>query len=300
MSIPVDETIAEERTFSLDDICGHTLREFSFGPLAPPLRLLCVDALSPADSLLLSQEGDASTDLTGHCIWLSARLTAALIQHNRLRLAANSVFLELGAGTGYLGIALALAFAHRGQRMTALLTDGTESAVRLLRMNVKENAKLCQSKAPHVEVHRLVWGQLDRVKALQRTNIPGRVDYVFAADCIYEMSVLPALFETAFRLLGGEEKDSIENSIMRIQVNMAAELAQGCFIICNVMNRLMEPDLVALDKAVVDAARRVGFDKYSLIEEAASLLYCGGELQLDKELSRTIDGLHIPLFCFWV
>ena len=298
-----ENNTVDDAPYALNDVCGHELRCFSYGEASPTLRIRCVDALSPADSLLLSQEGEASTDLTGHCIWTAARIAAALIQRRRLRLSPSTTIVELGAGTGFWGLSAAMAFAieEPWKDMRVVLTDGTDSAVKLLRENVEENRFECTSGSVKIDVAKLVWGKAEDIAAIRERVLTG-VDYCFATDCIYDMSVLPALFSTAYCLLCGESETVVvsDREKMRETQSVIGDVGKKCFVVCNVMNRMMESDLAALDRKVIQAAADAGFSEYCLVDEAVEILGKEEAGMLDDALIRAIDGMHLPLFCFWV
>lgn len=86
--------------------------------------------------------------------------------------------LELGAGTGAVGLALAAAGAE------VVLTDGSDQALTLLRQNVNENTALFETQ-PRVE--RLRWGVTEDFKAMQQVQ-PHTYDFIVASECVYGKS----------------------------------------------------------------------------------------------------------------
>ncbi|KAK3243436.1 hypothetical protein CYMTET_46909, partial [Cymbomonas tetramitiformis] len=83
--------------------------------------------------------------------------------------------LELGAGTGAVGLALAAAGAE------VILTDGSDQALSLLRQNVDDNAALFAIE-PRVE--RLRWGVTEDFEAMQKVQ-PHSFDFIVASECVY-------------------------------------------------------------------------------------------------------------------
>ncbi|PRP73949.1 hypothetical protein PROFUN_08142 [Planoprotostelium fungivorum] len=92
--------------------------------------------------------------------------------------------IELGAGTGLLGIALAKTGA------SVIVTD-QESLVPLMR----ENATLNQLSETDVTVDKLSWGEEDCTR--YKTE---KIDYIIASDCVYLEFTFEALIETMMDL----------------------------------------------------------------------------------------------------
>ncbi|KAK3247729.1 hypothetical protein CYMTET_42780 [Cymbomonas tetramitiformis] len=88
--------------------------------------------------------------------------------------------LELGAGTGAVGLALAAAGAE------VILTDGSDQALSLLRQNVDDNAALFAIE-PRVE--RLRWGVTEDFEAMQKVQ-PHSFDFIVASECVYGESAV--------------------------------------------------------------------------------------------------------------
>jgi predicted nicotinamide N-methyase len=147
------------------------------------LRLSCVRQLTPLDGLLLAQ---GTVDLTGHRVWTCARLLALYLSATAGTQRWASA-LELGSGTGLVGLTL----AAMGCRVT--LTDNEPSVLALVERNIALNALGALASC-----ERLDWGSALPV-APER-----RVELVVASDCLYsEESITPLLRAAAARLCEG-------------------------------------------------------------------------------------------------
>ncbi|KAF9426397.1 hypothetical protein BGZ76_002785, partial [Entomortierella beljakovae] len=101
--------------------------------------------------------------------------------------------IEIGAGTGYSGIALA---RRLDQSCTLVLTD-LEEVVPLLEKNVQDNLSQntedsFQSCAT-VHVEPLAWGNSSHAEKILSK---GRTDYIVASDLVYFQELYPALLQT--------------------------------------------------------------------------------------------------------
>ncbi|KAF9090675.1 hypothetical protein BGX29_011346 [Mortierella sp. GBA35] len=126
--------------------------------------------------------------------------------------------LEIGAGTGYVGIALA---KRLDRSCTVILTD-LEEVVPLMQKNVNEHHLSRRPPSPStssdtatsistsagasaggecawVEVEPLAWGNSDHARAIlegSRSEAAGRVDYIVASDLVYFPELYPPLLQT--------------------------------------------------------------------------------------------------------
>ncbi|KAF8970264.1 hypothetical protein BGZ46_010538 [Entomortierella lignicola] len=106
---------------------------------------------------------------------------------------------EIGAGTGYAGIALARRLRHN---CTLVLTD-LEEVVPLLEKNVQNNLPQNtthinnntdqNSPCSNVHVAPLAWGNSSHAESILSK---GRVDYIVASDLVYFPELYPALLQT--------------------------------------------------------------------------------------------------------
>ncbi|KAG0204543.1 hypothetical protein BGX28_003549 [Mortierella sp. GBA30] len=103
--------------------------------------------------------------------------------------------LEIGAGTGYVGIALA---KRLKPSCTLILTD-LEEVVPLMEKNVQENLSSQSTDPPYsgqcatVKVEPLAWGNSEHA---QRILGDGGVDFVVASDLVYFPELYPPLLQT--------------------------------------------------------------------------------------------------------
>uniref|UniRef100_A0AAV1TS95 Uncharacterized protein n=1 Tax=Peronospora matthiolae TaxID=2874970 RepID=A0AAV1TS95_9STRA len=144
----------------------------------------------------------------GGSIWTSGELLAAylVLQRESYRLIfTNACVVELGSGTGYVGLTVAACFrpAH------VYLTD-LETHLRGLRRNVKRNAGKVR---PGVQVHvlELSWGsseqQTSLLEMVASTNAAGsetlkaaQVDVILGTDVAYMQELYVPLLHTINRL----------------------------------------------------------------------------------------------------
>ncbi|KAL0291896.1 UNVERIFIED_CONTAM: Protein-lysine N-methyltransferase rrg1 [Sesamum calycinum] len=152
------------------------------------IRLLPSQGLSfqlwPAASALV-------TLLDNHRRGQTTALSPLLPNESRLR------FLELGSGTGLVGIAAA---ALLGARVT--LTD-LPHVLPNLQFNADANAGILQLHGGAVEVAALPWGDIQQMEAVGREEY----DVIVGSDVVYHDHLYEPLLETLrFFLLGSEKK----------------------------------------------------------------------------------------------
>lgn len=129
------------------------------------------------DRVLSFRTSDRSNEV-GLRLWPSAEL------FTEFHLAVPEAFrekrvLELGAGLGLCGIALAAACGAR-----VVLTDGDARVLANLRHNASING------LPERDVRLLDWDETDKFFAAEDTE---PYDIAFAADCAYDVAFFPAL-----------------------------------------------------------------------------------------------------------
>jgi len=118
---------------------------------------------------------------------------AMSIQRGEINLTGKSV-LEIGSGTGALGLMLAFLGAH------VVLTDIDEcEQMQLLRSNVSRNISKNTSGGT-ANVMPLTWGQPNIKPVLSafdlRAGVLDHVDYVVASDVIYDENIVSSLLHT--------------------------------------------------------------------------------------------------------
>lgn len=120
---------------------------------------------------------------TGAQIWTAGAALFSLCSCGMLDESLRGHVLELGAGTGVVGLAL----ARRSAPVTRVtLTDGQPGVVENLKHNVAATSSICALSVP-VEVLRLEWTSPD----LERFHQD--IDVIVGSDLVYDISVLPAL-----------------------------------------------------------------------------------------------------------
>eukprot|EP00434_Breviolum_minutum_P002231 symbB.v1.2.001964.t1/scaffold78.1/size345887/1 len=92
---------------------------------------------------------------TGGLVWRGALALAELLAERHELLATAEVILEIGAGCGLPGLAVAAQLASRGRSAQVILTDGPEAVLENLAANVAANLE--QVKPVMLKAERLVW-----------------------------------------------------------------------------------------------------------------------------------------------
>lgn len=153
--------------------------------------------------LILSQ--DPNSYNLGTTVWDASIVLAKYFEKNshrgefsRTKVSGKKV-VELGAGvSGLAGISVALMGAR------VVLTDITDPVLDLLRQNVANNvspaslrlnqsASLCQSVGS-ISVHELDWSKAsEHISKIHDIEVP--VDYILAADCVYNEASVSVFLE---------------------------------------------------------------------------------------------------------
>ena len=130
---------------------------------------------------------------TGGRIWSSSKVLREFLKENGDVFVLDKNVIELGCGTGVVGIYA----AKRGQARSVLLTDGGSDA--LLKL-AEENAP--KNGVENISVHKLEWGVgkvSPTLRDCMKTNPP---DLIVGSDCTYERKSHAALCDTIIELLG--------------------------------------------------------------------------------------------------
>lgn len=160
-------------------------------------------------------------EISGRQVWTgSLTLAHALMElsdSEKRRLFDNKRILELGSGTGILGMAISKLCNEKQYSPSVLvLTDGDDKAINLLKANLANPVN--QINTAVVRATRLLWGTVES-GAIQcpdfcnwcRINYPSSwgtsggtdvvFDSIFAGDVLYKADLPKQFFETAFALL---------------------------------------------------------------------------------------------------
>ena len=137
----------------------------------------CVESLTPVDMVNL---GSGIHDATGHCVWMGAFFLVDALPELASYIDKKRV-LELGCGTGIGAIATLLS---KTPPSFVSLSDGDPDALNVCRRNCVHN----QLEQTQYEVRELMWGE-----PLQDMVF----DVVLATDVLYDIGLLPPLFQTA-------------------------------------------------------------------------------------------------------
>lgn len=133
--------------------------------------------------------GESGTDLTGIRVWESAPYLVRFLEGNRERLIQGRCVLDLGSGTGAVGLTAAALGAQSVvlsdiDSTATLATDrGWEegSTLAALADNVALNGTLAATTA----VAELRWGCAEQIAALRAAHAPGGFDTILGSDLLY-------------------------------------------------------------------------------------------------------------------
>lgn len=160
-------------------------------------------ATSAADSALVLSIRDTTllASSTGFRTWGSAPLLSRLIAVDPFTFVEPSPaplrILELGSGTGLVGLTIAAALASVGQPATVELTDFEAPVLDNLQHNVASNKLALGSTS--VKISRLDW--TDFFDGRLTHDSTGEFDYILGADLVYEPEHLNWLHATVSSLL---------------------------------------------------------------------------------------------------
>ncbi|KAG7380072.1 hypothetical protein PHYPSEUDO_007818 [Phytophthora pseudosyringae] len=183
-----------------ESLFEHATASSSTGP---KLGVNYVQASAPSTTLELRAASSSlvvGQDLAKHgiagVVWNCARAMVSFFEAEP-QLAAHRHVLELGAGPGAVGLALASAC-----KVSSLLLTDLESVVPLIRSNARSAAQHHDSIATltasnRLDIRALCWGE-----PLDDTIARRPVDVVVASDCTYDSASHSALLATLLELTG--------------------------------------------------------------------------------------------------
>ncbi|OZJ04840.1 hypothetical protein BZG36_02336 [Bifiguratus adelaidae] len=142
---------------------------------------------------------DPHSDLLGGYVWLSsivfcsylAQIASRPSKSDLIKVENGSVWLELGAGVGLIG--LLLAKLGVGQ---VVITDVRE-LVQTMQQNVEANG-FSNEEGSAILARELFWGNQDQINRLKEQY--ETFDYIVACDCIYSEASASALAQTMWML----------------------------------------------------------------------------------------------------
>jgi len=162
-------------------------------------QILCVESLTPLDMMHL---GSGTHDATGHCVWTGAFLLIACREELLPNYFADRRVIELGCGTGIGGLSLLAADnKHNNSNSNHSTAAATTASFVAFTDSDPEALALCQrncelNKLPRdcYSVLPLTWGE----EPLPQDIIAkSPFDTVCATDVLYDIGLLPPLFQTA-------------------------------------------------------------------------------------------------------
>ncbi|KAF6224136.1 hypothetical protein HO133_010710 [Letharia lupina] len=134
----------------------------------------------------------------GGKLWPAGIVLAEYLLRNKMDEIVGKKIIELGAGSGLVGLALAIGLKSTGVRTTTIhLTDGHPPLLSLLQHNIDLNTPNLGNSTT-VLPYLLSWGH-----PISPT-IPSPADILLAADCSYLESNVPLLTATMEALMGND------------------------------------------------------------------------------------------------
>ena len=163
-------------------------------------------------------------EYTGTAIWFGGKNLATFAKDNVTKFTQKSV-LELGSGTGIVGIALAKHLFEKEATELGdpyLLTDGFEKVVEMLSNN-------CRNNEVKIKCELLRWNEGEDIQKLQRTYVDG-FDCILGADLYYNRSqgdVVRNIFATVAALLSHDPHAAFYLSVTRrdLDINTVLDIA---------------------------------------------------------------------------
>jgi predicted nicotinamide N-methyase len=190
---------SEEELIELDGYASHGVSDYKIRGLA--FSLSCVQELTPFDAMLLAgyEESESNSDQTGNRLWEGAFMLAEFIVSNPTEFQDKTV-IELGSGCGLCGICASQVAA------SVTLTDSSDQCLELINDNVERNSHLVGSQCVTSAVKHS-WGTDEAKALLAAVSPPGKTyDVVMASDCIYDVTAVEPIMDSAAELLSESGK----------------------------------------------------------------------------------------------
>ena len=147
---------------------------------------------------------------TGGKVWSSSKVLSKYLRSEEAEANENENIIELGCGTGYLGISAAKALRSRSLTLT---DGGTEALLKLCEENARRNG------IENVAACKLEWGAGKLSKELRERVEAFRPSIILASDCTYERKAHEALCDSIVEILelarveGKEEEEEEEDKL---------------------------------------------------------------------------------------
>ncbi len=168
---------------------------------------LSVMTLVPPPIEYMSVLHDKKEEISGRKVWCGSQLLAKYILESAMGSVRGMSVLELGAGTGIVGMTL----AKLNECGVVAMTDGDEEALELLRKNVAMNGL---EESDNVGVTNYLWGddkgRIDSFKLWCRSTFPGtfpetisdiKFEVLIAGDVLYKDGLPELFFESVQNLM---------------------------------------------------------------------------------------------------
>ena len=149
------------------------------------------------DAVVIDAPGWSGGFGTGGKVWSSSKVLSKYLleearHENAKKFNENENIIELGCGTGYLGISAAKALRSRSLTLT---DGGTEALLKLCEENARQNG------IENVAACKLEWGVGKLSRELRERVEAFRPSIILASDCTYERKAHEALCDSIVEIL---------------------------------------------------------------------------------------------------
>jgi len=181
-----------------------------------PISILQPFGILKSEDAKIVKEGDAG-DRTGQYMWPGGIDLARGASTGKLRMSEDESIksvsiegkrvLELGCGTGIVGISAAI-----GGASSVLLTDANPELIVNTQRNIDRNLK--GNESSKVATQRLRWGNKeDEARAIAS----GPFDVILSSETAYERSVFPLLFGCMKRIMEAARRAGVKSPVTVLQ-----------------------------------------------------------------------------------